>query len=103
MVDNLKCRVDGCNNNRLSRGNGTYHIYCTKHHKQKYGMVYASSKDKRKRAFSNDECVLCGWSGPCDRHRLEMGKDGGKYIKGNVISLCPNCHRLLHLRGLTIK
>jgi predicted HNH restriction endonuclease len=25
------------------------------------------------------------------------GKDGGRYVADNVISLCPNCHRCVHL------
>lgn len=44
-----------------------------------------------------NKCTVCAWEGPCDLHRIKMGKDGGKYTVSNVISLCPNCHRLFHL------
>jgi len=62
---------------------------------------HPSSKDFRKVGkqvclMSTNKCVICGWTGPCDKHRLEK-KNG--YIVLNVVSLCPNCHRLLH-RGL---
>jgi len=40
------------------------------------------------------QCPLCGWYGPLDSHRLVPGKDGGEYLLGNVINICPNCHRL---------
>ena len=48
-------------------------------------------------------CVLCGWSGPCDHHRIVFGKDGGEYTKGNVLEVCPNCHRLIHLKMLRLE
>ena len=38
-------------------------------------------------------CVVCGWDKDnCDLHAI----DGGKVVIGNLVSLCPNCHRLLH-------
>lgn len=109
MVNKPKCSIAGCNNNALRNGNPGkkgqiyYHPLCTKHHKAKYGMSYEGSFTRKRRDFPNEKCVLCDWEGPCDRHRLLMGSDGGEYSKGNVIILCPNCHRLLHKGKLTIK
>ncbi|MBA7473854.1 hypothetical protein ES707_09199 [subsurface metagenome] len=103
MVNRPKCAVEGCNNLALPEANGTYHQFCTKHHREKYGQPNISGKEKIRARFIANECVLCGWKGPCDRHRLKLGKDGGKYIKGNIVILCPNCHRLLHRGKLTIK
>lgn len=38
-----------------------------------------------------------------DVHRWKVeGKDGGKYKKSNSISLCSNCHRLVHADIITI-
>lgn len=49
-------------------------------------------------------CVLCGWDkAPCDRHRIKYGSDGGKYTLGNTLSVCPNCHRMIHMNLLKIK
>ncbi len=54
-------------------------------------------------SLNMSECVICGWEGPCDKHRIKHGKDGGKYHRGNVMILCPNCHRLLHTGKLKLK
>jgi len=54
-------------------------------------------KARRKRAaLSPQHCEYpgCKWPHPIQRHRIEPGRNGGKYRKGNVISLCPNHHWL---------
>ena len=102
VINDPICSVAGCNNRKMSAGNGYYHTMCTKHHKHKYGMVYANSVDKRKKIFTGS-CTICGWNeGSCHRHRMVMGKDGGEYANGNVFMLCPNHHQLLHLGLLNI-
>ncbi len=45
-----------------------------------------------KKALITDACELCGYTKVLTRHRIRPGKSRGKYIPGNVISLCPNCH-----------
>lgn len=94
-----KCQEKGCNNLAKSQGrhkDGTHRHkkYCYKHC---CGKKYMNSRTRRKIKFPNLKCILCRWEGPCDRHRIKLGKDGGKYESGNVVILCPNCHRLLHL------
>ena len=37
-------------------------------------------------------CELCGYKIFVTRHRIKAGRNGGKYIPGNVIGLCPNHH-----------
>jgi len=39
MADKPRCAIEGCNNNRMSKGNGGYHQYCTKHHREKGEIV----------------------------------------------------------------
>lgn len=34
----------------------------------------------------------CGYDKIVQRHRIEPGREGGKYTLGNVIALCPNHH-----------
>ena len=51
--------------------------------------------------FLTNKCERCSWDGPCDRHRIILGKNGGKYVHGNVLILCPNCHRLEHMKNGT--
>jgi len=57
--------------------------------------VGATSRQKRA-ALSPDSCEVpgCSWPYPIQRHRIQPGRDGGKYRKGNVCSLCPNHHWL---------
>lgn len=89
------CEVKGCANLVASDGNGKglFRKVCETHHRLNLGMKrYTGFRDR----FLARVCVLCGWEGPCDKHRLIAGRDGGKYVKGNVVSLCPNCHRLAH-------
>ena len=71
-----------------------YGKYCNKHRKMGVGKNYSFSltKNKIKHQFKNEKCSKCGWNkGPCDRHRKVPSLG---YRKGNVIILCPNCHRL---------
>lgn len=47
-------------------------------------------------AIPNAKCIICGWRGACDRHRIE---EGGEYTPDNTLVLCPNCHRAIHDQG----
>jgi len=69
---------------------------CSKcrHETERYNL-----RDKVERG----KCVLCDWEGPCDLHRVIFGKDGGSYTQGNVLAVCPNCHRLIHTGQLRIE
>lgn len=103
-----KCKNDGCDRLAVSGGkrvDGTrkFKKLCTICHKNKYEMPL-NRRDRLVRKFPNLFCILCGWDkGPCDRHRIIYGKNGGQYTDGNVISLCPNCHRLLHLGLISVE
>ena len=42
-------------------------------------------------------CANCGWNiGPRDVHHILPVCKGGKNEMDNLITLCPNCHRLSH-------
>jgi hypothetical protein len=83
------CTIENCKNLATSKGNGKYKNICSTHHKNKCLKTH-----KKWQKFS---CQICGWNlSKCDRHRIVPGKDGGEYVKGNVIIVCPNCHRLVH-------
>jgi hypothetical protein len=90
------CNVKGCANLAAKDGNGTglFRKVCDRHHRLALGMMLNRPNSREK--FITKVCALCGWEGPCDKHRLIAGKGGGRYVKGNVVSLCPNCHRLVH-------
>lgn len=90
-----KCTVDGCDRPQVSKGLRydvrRYDIYCTGHRQlEKQGLPLS---------LNIDCCSICGWDGPCDKHRLKHGVEGGKYTEDNVVVVCPNCHRDYH-RGV---
>ena len=106
MKNRPKCSVAGCRNlakmaDKHKDGSWHYKQLCVKHHNKKYEMP--SNGSYKKRHFSNEKCIICGWNkAPCDRHRRKPASEEGKYIEGNVISLCPNCHRSLHFGLLNL-
>lgn len=87
------CEVDGCDNLQELKdkrnGKSRYKRYCSKH-------------NGRQKTINLTRCSICGWVGPCDKHRIKPGRDGGKYTKDNIVVVCPNCHRLLD-RGIDPK
>lgn len=100
LIQKPKCVIPDCGNNafrRSLRSGGKYMELCSTHHKLKYGMSISGSRGRLSKKFHTGSCQLCGWIGPCDMHRLKPGHEGGKYEVGNVISICPNCHRLEHI------
>jgi len=102
------CRIEGCNNlGRWSKRirNKIYRAsLCDKHHTKRYGMERSpasrrKSKEKFKDRGLDTKCMICGWEGPCDVHRKDPI---GTYNMENMMSSCPNCHRLIHRGLLTI-
>jgi hypothetical protein len=93
-----RCAADGCRrlqaNKGFSGGELRYDKYCERHRRGPY-----KAKRIERAIVDTSLCSRCGWIGPCDKHRLIAGKDGGNYRAKNVIVVCPNCHRLLH-RGI---
>lgn len=93
-----ECTFPGCSNLAVLGSRDRNKKFCKTHrYIKKYSRRH--KEDLAKRQFPAKKCVLCGWEGPCDRHRMVLGRDGGRYVEGNVAILCPNCHRLLH-RGI---
>jgi len=50
------------------------------------------------------KCYLCGESdiSVLDVHRIQFGKDDGKYSPDNVVIICCLCHRKIHSGKLKI-
>ena len=46
----------------------------------------------KKRELVPKHCEICGYVFKVTRHRIKPGSEGGKYVPGNVIGLCPNHH-----------
>jgi hypothetical protein len=81
------------NKGRNVHGNIRYGIECHKCHRK--------AETSPKYALENSECSLCGWDkAPCDRHRKDPYKG---YVEGNVVPLCPNCHRLVTFGKISLE
>lgn len=91
-----KCQFKDCNNNAENSGHGHYKKWCTSHKRKMYNMPLNKEGRNEARKMKRGECVMCHWKGPCHIHRIIPGAVGGKYIKGNVIELCPSCHSIQH-------
>lgn len=77
-------------NKGMMHGRRFYGRLCDEHHRT--GNLGARHIIGR---MQNKRCEKCGWDKAyCDRHRLDH-KLG--YVEGNVIILCPNCHRLAEI------
>ena len=95
------CETKDCNNvteiHKRTVSKDYYRKICSSCKRKKYGMPSAYERDREKfRALKKGYCSLCGWKGPCDIHRIVEGYKGGQYTEGNVVEICPNCHRLEH-------
>lgn len=87
------CIIEGCTNLGSPRqtidGKVIRRSLCGKHHREKHPRTPRWWRHKD----NFNKCSICSWIGPCDMHRII---EQGKYIRENVISVCPNCHRLHH-------
>jgi len=109
------CSVEGCSARAAKRYGKRYkkqyyRKLCQRHREIKAGKREKKQLQRKALAYKVSveefseikisECSLCGWDKVnCDIHRIKHGCFGGKYIKENIVVLCPNCHRLAH-RGL---
>lgn len=78
--------------------------------KAKYCSNRCKLKDYRRKMKSNNSitrafyeflllqpCAICGWNkASCDVHHIIPVSYGGKNEITNLITLCPNCHRMVH-------
>jgi len=43
-----------------------------------------------------NKCELCGATGTLHAHHIKPLKDGGKDEVGNLLLVCPDCHKRIH-------
>ncbi len=104
-----KCTVLGCDKDAANPVCGKL---CEEHRifNAKEAKRIKNRKNRKRKRFSKKPswknsypCWICGWNqATCDQHRLVAGKDGGIYSIDNVVSLCPNCHRVVTDKPLEI-
>ncbi len=61
----------------------------------------ASYADMRRRVFQRDgwRCQLCGSMSGVEVHHTEYRSQGGSDCEENLITLCSECHNLVHRRS----
>lgn len=53
---------------------------------------------------ANKKCSICGWDdATLDIHHIISRSNGGSDNMKNLISVCPNCHRSIHVNGDAFK
>lgn len=75
--------------------------YCNHKCKSKHYRILLRTNEgltnKYQKILLSLPCEICGWNqGPRDVHHILPVKEGGKNELYNLITLCPNCHRLAH-------
>ena len=75
--------------------------YCSSKCKSKHYRILIKTNNgltnKYQKILLSLPCEVCGWNqGPRDVHHILPVKEGGKNEIYNLITLCPNCHRLSH-------
>ena len=62
----------------------------------RYFQIQASIRD-------NYQCAICGFSLAYDVHHITPLSEGGSDDFSNLITLCPNHHRLAHLQIISVE
>ncbi len=58
-------------------------------------IVFKVIGQTEKKILRANHCSKSGWNKDAsDIHRIIPSSQGGLYVEGNVVVLCPNCHRL---------
>lgn len=76
--------------------------YCSVSCKQKNYRLKSKSKShnnmkKLYKIFQDIPCEICGWSETTrDLHHIVEVSEGGTNEISNIISVCPNHHRMIH-------
>jgi len=61
-------------------------------------LAFKNTRHARKGLIpAHCEIPGCTFTAFVTKHRIKPGRKGGKYVPGNVIGLCPNCHILAEL------
>ena len=71
-------------------------IYRKKYRGQKERKKFDYIKKKRHSLKTHSICFLCSENEAEVRHHIILLKNGGTNCKKNVISLCRECHALIH-------
>ena len=80
-------------------------LYCSDICKQRNYRDSAKSENSIKvfyKKLSHLSCQICGWNEASrDLHHIIPVAQGGKNEENNLITLCPNHHRMVHSKLIT--
>jgi len=77
---------------RKKNGDWRYHTRCDRHRRNGHEASQFRNPNS-KRYIPLDKCVLCNEQAT-DRHRIKRGTE---YLPENVLCLCKECHKKVHL------
>ena len=77
---------------RKKNGDWRYHTRCDRHRRNGHEASQFRNPNS-KRYIPLDKCVLCNEQAT-DRHRIKRGTE---YLPKNVLCLCKECHKKVHL------
>lgn len=101
----LKCRI--CDNPFTSKTKHAKYCSdkCRKSKQKKVKKKYRYHLSTRIRSkYGSLPCFECGWNESiCDIHHIKPRSKGGSDEPSNLAFLCPNHHRLVHRKKLTVK
>ena len=100
-LPHVNCKNCGKKFKQEKRSNKYCSRSCSNHGRRgiTYSKLAQGNKSQRrlallKNVFNFKNCMVkeCTYNKTFDIHRLEPGKDGGKYEIGNMFAICPNHH-----------
>jgi endogenous inhibitor of DNA gyrase (YacG/DUF329 family) len=76
-----------------------------KYNKLRYGSSSYKYLLLLSKTFNFTNCMIdgCTYNNTYDVHRFIPGKNGGKYIIGNMFAICPNHHAEIHRGIITVE
>lgn len=101
-LKNNKCITCG----NIFQSKSTKAKYCSKPCKSKHYRTLISTNENGSRKLQSIllllPCANCGWDvSSRDIHHILPSCLGGKNELNNLITLCPNCHRMAHRKLLS--
>lgn len=92
-----------CNRNKTRAANVASGVKTQRGKNKTPKNIYEVSARTRMKMIRRLElaCFACGWDkAVCDLHHIDGRKQENPHRHSNLTYLCPNCHRLAHLKIL---
>lgn len=86
-----KCKIEFITNSKKK-------LFCSRECMEYYHQQKSHLKKVIKRREDNKVCQICGQNEyPINMiHHVKERKNGGKDDSNNLVTVCPNCHSMIH-------